>query len=126
VFTSCFARVKLLPPELSPVSIAVGTPRWFRGPQEPALMPTRAMLQMDTPTYARLFEEILRKADARAIADKWGPDAVFLCWERPGAACHRRAVAEFLETQLGIDVPEWGAASGRWVVPPFPRVRRSA
>jgi hypothetical protein len=30
-----------------------------------------------------------------------------LCWEAPGEFCHRRLVAEWLEGELGIQVPEW-------------------
>jgi hypothetical protein len=31
-----------------------------------------------------------------------------LCWEKPGEGCHRRICAEWLETALGIVVPEFG------------------
>lgn len=40
------------------------------------------------------------------------PDAVLLCWCRPGAFCHRRLLAEWLETQTGTHIPEYGRASG--------------
>ncbi len=35
-----------------------------------------------------------------------GVDAVLLCHCLPGAFCHRRLVAEWLEAKLGISVPE--------------------
>ena len=33
-------------------------------------------------------------------------DAILLCWERPGEDCHRRLVAEWIESSLGVKVPE--------------------
>lgn len=37
-----------------------------------------------------------------------GENALLLCWEKPGDACHRRFVAEWLEAALGIEIPEYG------------------
>jgi len=43
-----------------------------------------------------------------------GPvEAILLCWEPPGAFCHRRLVAAWLETALGIVVPELGFEGGK-------------
>ena len=108
MFTSYFANVKKLPPDLVPVSIARGSPRWFTGQQELRLAPTRAMLKMQKPDYDAAFAEILAKLDPAEIYETLGENAVLLCWEKPGEACHRRFVAEWLEAALGVEIPEYG------------------
>lgn len=108
MFTSYFANVKKLPPDLVPVSIARGSPRGFSGRKELRLAPTWAMLKMKKPEYDAAFVEILAKLDPAEIYQTFGANAVLLCWEKPGEACHRRLVAEWLEAALGIDIPEYG------------------
>ena len=108
MFTSYFANVKKLPPDLVPVSIARGSPRGFTGKKELRLAPTWAMLKMQKPEYDADFAEILAKLDPAEIYQTLGENAVLLCWEKPGDACHRRLVAEWLEAALGIEIPEYG------------------
>ncbi len=108
MFTSYFANVKKLPPDLVPVSIARGSPRGFAGKKELRLAPTWAMLKMTKEDYDARFADILAKLDAAEIYQALGVNAVVLCWEKPGDACHRRLVAEWLERHLGIEVPEFG------------------
>jgi hypothetical protein len=63
----------------------------------------------------RYFGEILAQLDARAVvADlerlAGGAEPVLLCWERPPFTatnwCHRRMVAEWLKSTIGLEVPE--------------------
>jgi hypothetical protein len=108
MFTSYFANAKKLPPDLVPVSIARGSPRWFTGTKELRMAPSRAMLKMQKPEYDAGFAEILAKLDPEEIYQTLGENAVLLCWEKPGDACHRRLVAEWLEAALGIVIPEYG------------------
>ena len=110
MFTSYFANAKTLSPELVPVSIARGSPRWFTGKKELRLAPTRAMLKMLKAEYDAAFAEILAKLDPAEIHQALGENAVLLCWEKPGDACHRRLVAEWLEKALGVEIPEYGYA----------------
>jgi hypothetical protein len=107
MFTSYFANVKKLPADLVPVSIARGSPRWFTGRKELRLAPTWAMLKMTKPDYDAHFAEILAKLDPTEVYQTLGENAVLLCWEKPGDACHRRLVAEWIERHLGIEVPEF-------------------
>lgn len=108
MFTSCYARLKQLPPELVPVSISRGRPRWFKGRVLELLAPTWAMLKMSCEEYDRHFDAILRDLDPNKIAEQLGENAVMLCWEAPNIKCHRRRVAEWLEESLGIEVTEVG------------------
>lgn len=42
----------------------------------------------------------------RPIAGWRSKKQVPVCWEAPGEFCHRRLVAAWLETALGVTVPE--------------------
>ncbi|MFQ5731914.1 MAG: hypothetical protein ACE5KM_08160 [Planctomycetaceae bacterium] len=106
--TSYFGNVKNLPGELAPVSIARGAPRGFQGKSFKALAPTWAMLKLPREEYDEQFDAILAELDAQEVYDELGDDAVLLCWEPPGIWCHRRRVAEWLETELGVSIPEYG------------------
>ncbi len=106
--TSYFANVKNIPDHLEPVGIARGVPRWFKGRSERSLAPTWAMLKMSAADYDLRFDEILEKLDPQATYDLLGENGVILCWEKPGDKCHRRRVAEWFETELGVVVPELG------------------
>jgi hypothetical protein len=108
MFTSYFANVKKLPPDLVPVSIARGSPRGFTGKKELRLAPTWGMLKLTKPEYDAAFAQILAKLDPVEIYQTLCENAVLLCWEKPGQACHRRLVAEWLETVLGFEISEHG------------------
>lgn len=88
------------------VSIALKTPAWFQGRTYPALAPRLDMLPMEEEDYLPEYQKILYKLDPRQVYEDLGPDAILLCWERPGAFCHRRLVARWLEKNLGVEVPE--------------------
>ena len=103
-----FANLKNLPAGLVPVSIARGSPRGFTGRKELRLAPTWAMLKMTKPEYDARFADILVQLDPAELYQTLGENAVLLCWEKPGDACHRRLVAEWFEQCLGIEVPEFG------------------
>ncbi len=92
------------------VSIARGNPRAYRGKRYIRLAPTWAMLKLDETTYRIQFAEILAQLDPQQVfndlVELAGPDAILLCWEKAGRFCHRRLVAGWLESNLGIQVPE--------------------
>jgi hypothetical protein len=57
-------------------------------------------------------DQVLSKLDPQKVYDDLGEDAILLCHEKwddiksGKAFCHRRIVAEWLEEELGIEVPE--------------------
>ena len=55
---------------------------------------------------AEYTRDVLGKLDPAKVYADLGPDAILLCWEKPGEECHRRLVAEWLEKSLGIKIPE--------------------
>jgi len=111
MYTSYFAKVKSIreaQPDLKLVSIAVGTPRYFRGSREKRLAPTRDMLKLSREEYDHRFEAILAALDPHELFEALGENAVLLCYEKANTYCHRRRVAEWFEESLGIVVPEFG------------------
>lgn len=107
--TACFHTAGQHP---NAVAICRFMPRWMRfsGRRYPALAPTPAMLKMDEQASEAAYRAQLEKLDPRQVyldlLTLASIDAVLLCHEKPGAPCHRRTVARWLETALGIDVPE--------------------
>jgi len=65
------------------------------------------MLKMTNGEYRAAYQEILDRLDPRKVYQELGEDAILLCWEKPGEFCHRRLVAEWLERELGVEVPEY-------------------
>lgn len=95
-----------------------GTPKGFRIFK--TLAPGPWFNSVSRPEYEKLFAEQLAQLDPQAISDKLhemaaGAEPILLCYEVPPFTdtnwCHRRLVADWLETKLGIGVPELGAKS---------------
>lgn len=109
IFTSYFAVIRKFSNEMKPIGISVGRNKHLPGlPYEQRLAPTWPMLKMSNEDYDRKFFEHLSKLDAQAIYDSLPNNAVLLCYEKWNDRCHRRAVAEWFESELGIVVPEYG------------------
>lgn len=100
---------------LNAVSVARGEPEWFKGRSYKALAPSWELIRRkDTNVYTvRYKAEVLSRLDPEKVYKDLGPDAILLCWERPGEFCHRRLVAEWLEKTLGIEVLELGEEENR-------------
>ena len=95
------------------VSIARWPPRWWGSRRRYiALAPSADLLKrskagLPWPAYVAEYKrDVLSRLDPAKVAADLGPDAILLCWERPGEDCHRRLVAEWLEKSLNITVPE--------------------
>ncbi len=57
--------------------------------------------------YIEIYQEdILDKLDPEKVYQDLRDDAVILCWEKPGAFCHRRLIAEWIYDHLQIKVNE--------------------
>lgn len=108
IYTSYFANVRRLPPEIVPVSIALYSPRWFSGLCYRKLAPTVDILREwksnpDVERYVRLYQsDILARLSPYSVACDLmimseGKDVALLCYERPGDFCHRHLVADWLK-----------------------------
>lgn len=95
------------------VAICLSPPRWFKGRVYGALAPSWELLnaykekRIGDREYEGIYaNDVLSRLDPEEVFRELGPDAVLLCWEAPDKFCHRRLVAEWLEKNLGIEVPE--------------------
>jgi hypothetical protein len=125
IYTSNFAlhRMRRFP---GAISIARTAPLWYAGPTCLILAPSADLLvawkagRIDKPEYVRRYwaehrwmgrEYCRRGALDRCILASLltalvSPhDPVLLCWERAGAFCHRRLVADWLRA-AGIECEE--------------------
>lgn len=118
IFTSYFARIRRLPNNIVPISIAIKTPAWFSGARYPALAPKGDFFSVwknnhDNEEYLLHYErEVLAQldmqtviSDLQSIAGK--KDIALMCYEKPSDFCHRHRVARWF-TDGGIPVVEWG------------------
>ena len=90
------------------VAICAGVPKGWGGRQYRALAPRWNMLKLPEAEYRAEYAAILARLDPAQVFADLGPDAILLCWEQPGEFCHRRLIAEWLEENLGVEVPELG------------------
>ena len=103
------------------VAISQGVPWWYKGRKMVELAPSRALLNYvkaggDPKRFDEAMREQLDKLDAAEIVKALGEDAILLCWESPNVRCHRRLVAEWLETKLDIEIPEFNHERA-WSIP---------
>ena len=107
------------------VGISRFPPRWVRErvPSYMALAPGASWMRAPRSEYQVHFARLLARLDAgrvhrelQALGDASSGLVVLLCFEKPPFTesnwCHRRLVAEWLQRELGIEVPEWGLSHG--------------
>lgn len=104
--TSYFAKAAKMD---NAVAISIGVPKWFKGERYPALAPSWSLVkESNEKTYReRYYREVLSRLNPVYVADDL-EGKILLCHEKPGDFCHRRLVAEWLERNLLIEVPELG------------------
>jgi hypothetical protein len=109
LYTSCF---KLSGRHPLAVAISNGTRGYPAIRRYRPLMPPWALVtasregRIGRDEFTAAYRRQLSRLDAAQVVQEVGPDAILLCWEAPGEFCHRRIAAEWLETELGIFVPE--------------------
>ena len=107
--TSYFVRYK----GENGVSIAQGTPKWFKGKLYLPLCPPWDLIKKvkedgDIEYYTQeYYKRVLSKLDPVKVYNDLGEDAVLLCWEKSGEFCHRYIVAVWLEKHLGVKIEEY-------------------
>ena len=121
IYTSYFANVGKLPFDAVLISIARYAPKVWKGKECKSLAPPPALLEKykqthDAGEYTEWFNAVLDRKDIAPYKEMFeilsvGHDRkehpiVLLCYERPGAFCHRHIVAEWLKLN-GIPCEEW-------------------
>ena len=117
IFTSYFARLSKLPPDMVPISISMKAPDQYTGLQYKKLAPKYQFFKQwkrtrDDAYYIQCFEhEVLAKLDASPVVEELtalsgGKPFVLLCYERPEDFCHRHIVAGWFQKN-GYFCEEW-------------------
>jgi hypothetical protein len=114
---------------LLPVAVSIGTPKWALTYPLVADSRVRGMTAPWSLLHLNLSEDEFR-ARYEARLNRHGPDkiiaalemlasahdapgCVLLCWEDLAKTwCHRRLLAEWLERQSGVEVPELDSSRG--------------
>ncbi|MDR3179363.1 MAG: DUF488 domain-containing protein [Holosporaceae bacterium] len=123
IYTSYFAFIPKLPKDMLKISISLFTPKWAQidglmprlNPTEQLLREAKSGMASREESLKTYREEILGKLSSVEVysdliemihkADK--KDLALLCYEKPGDPCHRRVVAQWLEEENNISVPEF-------------------
>jgi uncharacterized protein YeaO (DUF488 family) len=118
LYTSRWANRDLAHLDVVPVGISRGVPRWrtpYRYKLLRLLAPSREAFGISEPQeFERAYKAELEKIGLeRIVSELWriseehgGRPLVMLCWERPGEFCHRRVLADWIEKNVGVEVPE--------------------
>lgn len=112
--TSYFGNIQNV---ANPLSISGKAPDWYTGNQFKLLAPKLEFFtrykngELDANGYTKeYYAKVLGHLNAKEIYDRlittYGENVTLLCYEKPGEFCHRRLVANWFETELGIVVPE--------------------
>jgi hypothetical protein len=112
IYTSNYARHKL---NEHAIAISIGPPHWYTGKKCHQLAPTWEMVErfrsklMGHTEYTKLYIQLLiSRFDSPDDIVKLIPNGSFLiCYETPGAFCHRRILADYIEIKTGKVWPEW-------------------
>ncbi len=112
IYTSCFRLSGRNP---LAVAISNGTRGYHPIRKYPPLVPPWSLVKdsragvITDADFNRAYLRQLRRLDPRRVQAELldgHVDVIMLCWEAPGENCHRRLAARWLETELGIVVPE--------------------
>lgn len=115
ITTSYYAQEKKIK---NPVGISQLKPIWGTKSREyRKLAPPKYLVdywKKGSITVEQYTEEyyrvVLSKLDPKEVLDEitriFGDDATLLCYEKAGEFCHRRIVADWIETGTGVKVPE--------------------
>lgn len=109
IYTSYYARIRQLPENVIPISIAISTPKFYSGLVYKKLAPTYDILnhwkaEHNIEDYIKQFEKILQALSVEeVIKDLFvmgkGNDVALICYEKPTDFCHRHLVADWLTEQ---------------------------
>ena len=118
IYTSYFGFSKSIPSEITPVSIAKFSPKWFNGREIKILAPSKKLLwqtkqgKITEEEYARQYMAQIREVfNPQGLLEKLetefsGKDIVLLCFEKKGEFCHRRLLAQWIEGESGLTIKE--------------------
>lgn len=112
IFTSNYARKGNDP---NSVAISRSIPNWFEGRHVPELAPEWNMIlgfkqgivsqEVFTQYYIQKIERSQINWDR--LLESFSNPTYLLCYETPGAFCHRHVLAEWLNIKHNLSITEW-------------------
>ena len=122
IYTTYFAKLRVLPKNIGPISICAKAPSWYKGLQYKTLAPKYDFFMEwkkthDNNMYIKCFkEQVTDNLNANLVVndlkqmvqEKYGEDKdiALVCYEKSEDFCHRHLVAKWLK-ENGYDVEEW-------------------
>lgn len=110
IFTSNYARNGSNP---NAYGISASVPKWYTGARLRWLAPSWDIIfavqkgHISDEEYGdRYLKELTKKYTAEMVIAGIPDGAILLCYESPGDFCHRRVLAEWVEKETGIVIPE--------------------
>ena len=117
IYTTYFAQLRNLPPDIVPISICGKVPDWYKGIQYKKLAPKYGFFMKwkqdhDNDYYIEHFqEEVLDQLDISDVLinlyslsdDK---NIALVCYEKPTDFCHRHLVAKWFKENR-VECEEW-------------------
>jgi hypothetical protein len=119
LYTSYYARSGKHP---DAIAISAKAPPFYRGKFYSPLAPSWDLLRayksgkVDERGYTEWYLRLLiqeRKLTPQQVVDELKDGSILLCYEGLGKFCHRHIVAEWIESNTGVEVKE--------IVPDVPR-----
>ncbi len=119
IYTSYFAKIKLLPSNIIPISICGKKPDWYKGLEYKPLAPKYNFFQEwkrnhDNDYYTDHYKkEVLKGLNVMTVMQRLYSMANFMevaliCYESPDKFCHRHLVAKWINEWAGYErVKEW-------------------
>ena len=118
IYTTYFAQLRNLPPDIIPISICGKAPDWYKGIQYKKLAPKYGFFMKwkqdhDNDYYIEHFHsEVLDLLNINDVimqlytlsGDK---DIALVCYEKPTDFCHRHLVAEWIKEVGLLKCEEW-------------------
>lgn len=91
------------------VGISRFAPKSFAGKVCLELAPFSWMLKLNEADFLQAYQErILAQLTPRDAIELVGENSILCCWEPFNVRCHRRLVAEWIESASGLLIPEFG------------------
>lgn len=119
IYTCYFAKLKVLPDSIIPISICGKAPDWYKGQQYKKLAPKYGFFSKwkenhDNAYYIECFQkEVLDTLSAPKVVNELyslvqdnTKDIALICYEKPDDFCHRHLIADWLKKN-GIECKEW-------------------
>ena len=117
IYTTYFANIRNLPPNIIPIAISLYVPEFYTGLRYTALAPDRYTLARykmspNERHYSIDYtENVLKHLNPHTVVDDLyklsnGNDVALVCYEKAGKFCHRKIVSLWLNYN-GIECKEF-------------------